>query len=212
MRLTSERRLLLERRTGGLSRPSKLPGWSYSLPAGKQCHVGSKILLNDLSPCFYCYARREHHLFPKVIEAEHARLKAVKFSPTWVEDMTELIGSKQEKYFCWHDSGDLQSINHLQKICKVCAALPDYYFWLPTMEIVFVQSFRSMGGKVPPNLTIRISSPFIDSTPKPAYEVTSSVNKDPALATCPAPRQGNRCGGCRQCWDHGVPHVIYGLV
>jgi hypothetical protein len=63
-------------------------------------------------------------LFPKVIFAEHQRLKAVRFSATWVEDMVELIGSKQ-KYFCWHDSGDLRA----SPICEdreVAQGLPDY--------------------------------------------------------------------------------------
>lgn len=207
MRLTAQRRLLLERRTGGLSRPSKLPGWSYSLPAGKARHVGSKLLDVPGSVCSNCYAREGHYRFPNVIDAQQKRIDAVTFSPTWVPDMIELIGSKREKYFRWHDSGDLQSLNHLLKIVKVCEALPDYFFWLPTLEHQFIKSFRSMVGGFPANLTVRLSTPMVNQSPPTSNECTSSVVTE--NASCPALQQGNRCGTCRVCWNQGIKHVTY---
>jgi hypothetical protein len=209
MRLTAQRRALLERRTGGLSRPSKLPGWSYSLPAGKACHVGSKLLNIESSVCHDCYAMKGHYRFPNVIDAQQRRLQAVKFSPTWVDDMVELIGSKREKYFRWHDSGDLQSITHLNKIVQVATALPDYYFWLPTLEYLFIKSYRTMVGGFPVNVTVRLSTPIVDQTPPTTNECTSSVVTDALNATCPAPQQGNTCGTCRACWNPAVKHVTY---
>lgn len=207
MRLTSARRLLLERRTGGLSRPSKLPGWSYSLPAGKSCHVGGQLLNVSSSVCHDCYAMKGHYRFPNVVDAQWRRLQAVKFSITWVPDMIELIGSKREKYFRWHDSGDIQSITHLQKIVKVCEGLPDYFFWLPTLEFKFIRSYRSMTGGFPANLTVRLSTPIVDQVPMVTNECTSSVVS--GTGTCPAPQQGHRCAACRDCWNQGVKHVTY---
>jgi hypothetical protein len=121
--------------------------------------------------------------------------------------MIELIGSKREKYFCWHDSGDIQSINHLQKIVKVAEGLPDYFFWLPTLEYRFIKAYRNMTGGFPPNLTVRLSTTIIDQTPIVTDECTSSVVT--INASCPAPAQGNRCMQCRDCWNQGIKHVSY---
>jgi len=213
MRLTAERRLLLERRTGGLSRPSKMPGWSYSLPAGKTCHVGSQLLNVETSVCHNCYAMKGHYRFPNVITAQELRLRAVKFSLFWVPDMIELIGSKREKYFRWHDSGDLQSLNHLLKIVKVAQGLPDYFFWLPTLEFKFIRSFRTMVGGFPPNLTVRLSTPIVDQPPMTTEECTSAVISSHSTTwrqgVCPAPLQDNKCRQCRDCWSQDVKHVNY---
>jgi hypothetical protein len=207
VRLSSAERLLLERRTGGLSRPSKMPGWSYSLPAGKACHVGGLLLNVPTSVCHNCYAMKGHYRFPNVVDAQLRRLKAVRFSPTWVPDMVLLIGSKRELYFRWHDSGDLQSITHLQKIVQVARGLPEYCFWLPTLEFGFIRAFRNMTGGFPPNLTVRLSTPIVDQAPMTTNECTSSVVS--GNGSCPAPLQGNRCASCRDCWNQGVKHVTY---
>ena len=41
-------------------------------------------------------------------------------NPGWVSAMVHLINSKKSKYFRWHDSGDVQDLDHLNKIFKVC--------------------------------------------------------------------------------------------
>ena len=40
---------------GGLSKPSKMPGWAYGLPA-KECKTGSKLVKVPGSVCYNCYA------------------------------------------------------------------------------------------------------------------------------------------------------------
>ena len=42
---------------GGLSKPSKMPGWAYGLPA-KECKTGSKLVKVAGSTCEGCYALR----------------------------------------------------------------------------------------------------------------------------------------------------------
>jgi hypothetical protein len=207
MKMTAARRLLLERRTGGLSRPTRLYGWSYSLPAGTRCHLGGQLLSTPGSTCAECYARQGHYRFPNVQAAMERRLRACRFSPTWVADMIELIGSKHEKFFRWHDSGDLQSVTHLQKIVKIAAGLPGYNFWLPTLEHRFVAAYRSMTQEFPENLTVRVSTPLIDGLAIETDECTSSVVS--TKASCPAHLQGGRCGQCRDCWQPWVKHVSY---
>ena len=43
--------------TGSLSKPSKMPGWAYGLPA-KECKTGSKLVKIPGSVCYDCYALR----------------------------------------------------------------------------------------------------------------------------------------------------------
>ena len=40
---------------GGLSKPSKMPGWSIGIPA-KECKTGAKLRLVQGSVCYDCYA------------------------------------------------------------------------------------------------------------------------------------------------------------
>ena len=53
--------------------------------------------------------------FDVVKNAMERRYKAIS-DPEWVFAMSVLINSKKSKYFRWHDSGDIQSLEHLQKI------------------------------------------------------------------------------------------------
>lgn len=99
-------------RVGSLSEPSKMPCRGYSLPAD-QCKVGSLLRKIKGSTCSGCYAMRGNYRFPDPQRAMKFRLRAIK-RPGWVADMTELISRKEKSgYFRWHDSGDLQSPEHL---------------------------------------------------------------------------------------------------
>jgi hypothetical protein len=40
---------------GGLSKPSKMPGWAYGIPAA-ECKTGAKLKLVPGSTCEGCYA------------------------------------------------------------------------------------------------------------------------------------------------------------
>jgi hypothetical protein len=45
----------LDQITGTLSKPSKMPGWAYGIPA-KECKVGSKLAKIPGTVCHGCYA------------------------------------------------------------------------------------------------------------------------------------------------------------
>ena len=100
----------LEKIVGGLSKPSKMPGPAYNLPAYK-CITGQKLAKIPGSVCFGCYALKGRYRFRPVKSAMERRLEALK-DPGWVDAMIQLI--KPHKEFRWHDSGDLQSLEHLQ--------------------------------------------------------------------------------------------------
>jgi hypothetical protein len=117
---------------GGLSKPSKMPGWAYGIPAA-ECKTGAKLKLVPGSTCEGCYADKGCYVFPVVQAAQYRRLAAIK-NPLWVEAMATLINSKKSKYFRWHDSGDVQDVDHLLKIFEVCKLTPETRHWLPTRE------------------------------------------------------------------------------
>ena len=103
---------------GSLSKPSKMPGWSIGLPA-KECKTGSKLRQVKGSTCYDCYALKGCYVFKVVQDAQYRRLAAVS-SSQWVQAMAHLINSKKPDVFRWHDSGDVQDLDHLNKIYEVC--------------------------------------------------------------------------------------------
>ena len=186
--------------TGSMTRTSKMPGLSYSLPAW-ECKTGSKLRKVPGSVCASCYALKGNYTrYPEIKRAQYVRLQALKH-PLWVDAMTAQV--KRQKYFRWHDAGDVQDLNHLNKIYEVCRLTPDTKHWMPTREAWIKDHLNSK----PDNLVIRFSPPMIgqrnDSWPNSSMVVTKN-------ATCPAPDQDGKCGSCRQCWDPEVKIVSYG--
>jgi hypothetical protein len=195
--------------TGGLGKPSKMPGASYGLPALTSCATGRKLSKKAGTVCSSCYACKGRYVTP-VVQAAQARRLASIDDPGWVDSMVALIGRKRSKFFRWHDSGDLISVEHLSKICQIAIRLPRYMFWLPTQEHVLVSKF-CQNHSIPANLVIRLSTPKIDGRPVTTDLCTSSVyrDSDPLGHACPAPTQGGKCRDCRACWSSSVKHVSY---
>jgi len=189
--------------TGSLSKPSKMPGWAYGIPA-KECKTGSKLRQIKNSTCEKCYAMKGCYVFKVVQEAQYKRLAATRH-PLWVRAMAAQINSKKSKYFRWHDSGDVQDLKHLAKIFKVCKLTPDVQHWMPTRE-AWVKPYLA---RAPKNLLIRFSMPMVDQPAAASWPHTSTVVSGEGR-TCPAPDQDNACGDCRACWDPSVKNVAYG--
>ena len=188
---------------GGLSKPSKMPGFAYGIPA-KECKTGAKLQQVKGSTCYNCYALKGCYMFPVVQAAQYKRLDSIKH-PAWIKAMAMLINSKKTKFFRWHDSGDVQSVKHLAKIFEVCRRSPDVQHWMPTRE-AWVKPYLS---RAPKNLVIRFSMPMVDQEAAESWPHTSTVVSGPGR-TCPAPDQDNACGSCRACWDPSVRNVAYG--
>ena len=186
---------------GGLSKPSKMPGWAIGIPAA-ECKTGNKLKLIPNSVCSGCYAEKGCYVFAVVQAAQYKRLKAIAH-PQWVEAMATLINSKKPDVFRWHDSGDVQDLDHLNKIFEVCRLTPSKRHWMPTREAWIKDHLASK----PDNLVIRFSPPMIGQRNDTWPNSSMVVEKD---ATCPAPSQGGKCGSCRQCWDPSVKVVSYG--
>ena len=190
---------------GKLSKTSKMPCYSYNLPATK-CITGSKMAKIKGTTCYDCYALKGMYNFPVVKEAMMRRYEAINH-PEWVFAMSVLINSKKSKYFRWHDSGDIQSIEHLQKIFEVCKSTPNTIHWLPTRE---AQILKQVDKKaVPNNLVIRLSAIKVDGNAPKSWDLTCTVSTK--KYTCMANKQGGKCLDCRACWNKKIKNKIYPL-
>ncbi len=225
----------LQVRLGTLSKPSKMPGYAWGIPA-KYCITGAKLREQANSPCSKCYAMKGRYLWPNVVNAYEKRYQAWLHEPDWVPLMAELIDRRtksDDPHFRWFDSGDLQSEKMLGDIVQIAWKLPHINFWLPTQERGMVTGYTMRerhgrqspraGGEIPTNLTIRISHPTIGGFRPLGWTNTSGVlpkaykEKWPARVKrltnsrhyCPAPTTSGSCGPCRACWDPEVSTVIY---
>jgi hypothetical protein len=201
---------------GGLTQTTKMPCKSYSLPT-IACITGFKMREIAGSICADCYADKgNYRKYANNIEpAQHARLVSID-DPLWVDAMVVSIGA--DKYFRWHDSGDIQNIEHLEKIADVAKRTPHCQHWLPTREYGIVSAFTAQYD-VPGNLIIRLSAMFTDRpvvVPKTLQGVkgvaVSNVHSVKPIGTaCNAPRQNGECRSCRACWSRKVAAVSYSI-
>ena len=213
---------------GSLSKPSKMPGFSIGLPA-KECKTGSKLRKVQGSTCYDCYALKGCYVFKVVQDAQYRRLAAVS-SPQWVQAMAHLINSKKPNVLRWHDSGDVQDLDHLNKIYEVCRLTPTRRHWLPTRE-AWIKEHVS---RAPDNLIIRFSTPMIDQAAPASWSNTSTVSSLHSVNDCPAFRTDKagtvhsleefkvmtketkkdldlgHCGSCRNCWNKEIKNISYG--
>lgn len=202
--------------TGGCTQTSKMPCESYSLPT-EACITGAKLAKVAGSICSQCYANKGFYkVYAKTIKpAQQLRLESIK-NEAWVPAMIKLIG--KASHFRWHDSGDLQSVDHLLKIVQIAELMPQTGFWLPTREAGIVKDFVKTYGRIPANLTVRLSAMFVDQPVKiPASLanessiVSANVHSkaEPVGFVCNAPSQGGECKACRACWDTSIKAVSY---
>ena len=76
--------------TGGLSKPSKMPGPAYNLPAW-HCQTGAKLRKIEGTPCFGCYAMKGNYIrYPAIKKAQYYRLASVKHD-SWITAMAAQI-------------------------------------------------------------------------------------------------------------------------
>lgn len=196
---------------GGLGNVSKMPGSSYGLPTA-ECVTGSELAKIEGTICNKCYAKRGFYakFAYTVVPAQYRKLNSLT-DPQWVEAM--IIALKHEVLFRWNDSGDIQSIEHLEKIVQVAVGTPWCKHWLATRERLMIKKWLNQGGVIPENLSIRVSATWTDSPVKHNLPGVGSSNvhkdKPPVGFECPAPKQHGKCDQCRACWDKSIQTISY---
>ena len=221
--------------TGGLSRPSKMPCPAYSIPA-ETCKTGAKLVNIEGSVCSGCYAMKNNYKrFAKTIKPKLYERYRKLFNEQWVEGMVLLINKQcKNGFFRWHDSGDVQSIEHIKRIVMVCKKTPEVMHWVPTREFRLVKQYIKKYGAFPGNLTVRLSAHMIEGkAPEIENLPTSTVSAnnynckayltdkndnvykpDHFAKLNKAAKRAidfGHCGKCRKCWSKSVKNITYKL-
>lgn len=210
---------LIREFVGGLSKPSKMPCFGWSIPA-QLCRSGSKLHSIQNSTCKSCYALSGFYVLKSTRNAMLRRYFTYKYSAmafeyvlssflNWkVQNPSKGIDSK---YFRWFDSGDLQSSGMFASIVNIARNCPEVSFWLPTRELSFTKQVPT--DQIPSNLMMRYSTPMVDvlSKAQNSTMVFSSLNILPDnCQACPATTtKDHTCNAhdCRKCWNVG--HIGY---
>lgn len=213
---------------GSLGKTSKMPGFSYGISAEK-CQTGGKLRGVPGSVCSACYALTDwYRTWRPLLEGHRRRWQGI-HHPLWVRAMVFQIERAcrrpEDRFFRWHDSGDLQGVWHLENIAQVCRCTPAVQHWLPTREYEFVAEYLRREYQ-PTNLVIRLSAHMIDTEPVVppdlAHLPTSTVSTVSRYTSGVAIVEGkgsvecravaerdNKCGPCRACWSTDVNNVSY---
>ena len=203
-----------ETAVGGLSAPSKMPSYAWSISA-KRCNTGSKLAKVKDSVCYNCYALKGRYMFNNVQDALERRYGVWNSNrEKWVDAMIYIMHNKQHiintGHFRWFDSGDIQGVDMLNDINTIAWASPSIRFWLPTKEYKLVKDYDK---SVAPNLVIRVSAPSVNKEFSGYTHISTVYSKDNIEVSngyvCPASKQGNQCGSCRACWSDKVSEVSY---
>lgn len=198
-----------------LSKTAKMPGSSWSLPAGSTC-PGSRDSAGEVIPvCRACYAKTGNYTYPAARNLREFNRSDWRRAE-WVAEMIEDVS--MESYFRWFDSGDVYHPALAFKILRVIRSTPQVRHWIPTRSHT-VPRIRIILEQIrlEPNAVVRYSSPATDGTY--SAEHGSTVIPFPDWPTgarvCPASSQGGRCLSCRACWDKNIAVIAYvghGLV
>ena len=157
-------------RTALLSRPTKLPGPSWSLPAGLACPFRRN---GPNTICGSCYADNVgRNSQAQIKRAQWARfdwtrecLRSAEGTATFVETMVEAIDATGYGYMRVHDSGDLFSPAYTRAWIRICVALSWVRFWFPTRswQAPWVDTIRELAAL--PNVTVRPSAIYFEDEP-----------------------------------------------
>jgi hypothetical protein len=206
-----------------LTQTSKMPGPSWSLPAGKSCPRACGTI------CANCYASKGCYSYPSTRNAQAARfdwtvqsMRTPEGRTSWVSTMVDAITKSGAEYFRVHDSGDMFNISYAQSWLEVCRMLPEVKFWIPT------RAWQAPRSVLPtfdplldvlrqlamlPNVVVRPSAlNFGDHAPSVEGLHAGSTAEMPDVFRafqCPAPGQGGMCCDCRTCWTSKDLPVSY---
>ena len=196
-----------------LSSPSKMPGFSFALPAAR-CNNGSKLRKIPGSVCRSCYAHKgcyaKYKRVARVRNDNYSIVSRTKSLSSWARELSTFINATNQAAFRFHDSGDLVSFEYLCAIVGVVRNSPNCKFWLPTKEYALVDRFIKSFGSFPGNLCVRVSSPMVGQGPLFKYGCTSTVDSNSGF-NCPVTDGKDNCNkhNCRACWNNNVANVNY---
>jgi hypothetical protein len=196
----------------GLSKNSKMPAYTFAIPARQACPRGDKLAEIAGTVCSGCYATKGHDAMQPAKDAKARRwavadlaAKHSEIKGLWVEAYQ--IAMKKEKHFRWHSAGDLYSDEYTFLVATAIKATPHVSHWIPTRQANQAKVLHKL-----PNAVVRVSDDMVNQESNKWYGHTSGVHtKDHGGrgVQCSANKNGGSCGDCRACWSPSVAHVSY---
>ena len=204
-----------------LSKTSKMPGYSFSLPAVITCGNAPKTQ----EKCSYCYACQGRYTFNNVLDSRFKNLAAIYEDPIltgWTLGKAIARVYYEEPYFRFFDSGDIGNDKIAKTVTIACGValheVPDVRIWIPTSQhkridiLPWLKLLNHIGAVVRPSADgfyeKEKSVPVV-----PGLSAGSSITTEPDkvknLFVCPSKYQNNSCGDCRHCWDCPDEPVLY---
>ena len=115
---------------------------------------------------------------------------------------------KNQKWFRWHDAGDIQSLEHLEKIFEVCKQTPETMHWMPTREAQFLKTID------PATVPKKFNNSYEFSHGGPGsckiLALDFHCNKH-GRGNLPCSQSGRTMfKDCRACWTRSISNISYG--
>ena len=199
-----------------LSYPSKLDNVpSFDLPLST-CKNRCNYFKDDV-----CYTKNNYHeVFKARINKLKRNLKLIK-SDKFVKKLTYEIIRAKTLYFRFFSSGQVENLEQLIKVLRVCAMCKDVKFCIMcNSDIIYSQLIQS-GYKIPKNANLLLSNyEYNKRTPqfmqdyliKSNIGITQTTIKK-SLVTCKASKKsGGLCETCTDCYNKkDITFKIHGL-
>jgi hypothetical protein len=194
-----------------LSKPSKMPCYSWSLQALDTCPGSKDAAGNLVAACQGCYATDGNYRFANVKQPRLDNQADWK-RDGWVSDMVKALDNS--RYFRWFDSGDCYDLRLAKKIRQVMELTPWCRHWLPTRMYKFAKFLPVLESmQALPNVVVRYSSDSITGETIPGATTSTIVqhfeDADDSMEVCAAYTRDGKCGDCRACWDKSVQVIAY---
>jgi len=199
-----------------LSYPSKLDNVpSFDLPLST-CKNRCNYFKDDV-----CYTKNNYHeVFKARINKLKRNLKLIK-SDKFVKKLTYEIIRAKTLYFRFFSSGQVENLEQLIKVLRVCAMCKDVKFCIMcNSDIIYSQLIQS-GYKIPKNANLLLSNyEYNKRTPQfmQAYMIKSNIGITQttikkSLVTCKASlKSGGLCETCTDCYNKkDITFKIHGL-
>jgi protein gp88 len=199
-----------------LSRPEKMPGPSWALPAGPACPFA---VYGPGAICGHCLASTGRYLDRVHQRAMHARFdwtRECMRTPAGVDEFVDvMVGAIDATGKLWmrvHDSGDLFSPTYTRAWIRICSALAWVRFWFPTRswQAPWVSVIVELASL--PNVSVRPSALHFGGAPPHVDGLAAGTTVLDTGYSCPAVRNENHCRDCRRCWVQRSQPVSYHAV
>jgi hypothetical protein len=216
--------------THGLSSMDKMWGPSEDTPTWG-CPMGTKLRGVDGSVCEGCYVDNIPHLKSDSVQSHQIKnLLGLANPQMYAAALSWQLGQANHDMIRLNSSGDIQNAHHFALLSDVAAAHPDKKFWLSTREHEQLGKFMESGGRIPANLTVRVSQHMQHQTVHDSEQMRGLMASHPNITgssvnashkygngevwVCPAAGEtspNNTCEAhnCDACWDPSIKAIDY---